>query len=141
MREMTPEERRAFLLDSPHTGKLASVKKDGSPHVTPIWYDLDGETIVFTTWHTSVKTANIRRDGRVSMCVDEEAPPFAYVIVEGQAELIEQAEDLLYWATRIATRYMGAAQGEAFGKRNAVPGEHLVRIHPTKWIAVTNISD
>jgi PPOX class probable F420-dependent enzyme len=138
---MTPAEARAFLLERPRTAKLASVRADGRPHVAPIWFDMDGDTIVFTTWHTTVKAANLRRDPRVALCVDDDAPPFAFVLVEGTAEILEDLEELRRWAASIAGRYMGAEQAEAFGRRNGVPGELLVRVTPTKITAQANISD
>ena len=66
---------RDFLTSQPRTGKLATTRADGSPHVTPIWFVLDGDEIVFTTHHTSVKARNIARDPRVSLCIDDERPP------------------------------------------------------------------
>ena len=141
MQEMTFQEYKQFLLQTHHTGKLATVRKDGRPHVVPIWYDLDGDTIVFTTWHTSVKAANMHRDPRVSICVDDENPPFTFVLIEGIASLEADAEDLLHWTRRIAGRYMGAELAETFGKRNAVAGELLVRVKPTKIIARKGIAD
>ncbi len=141
MQEMTAEERRSFLLAGHRTGKLATVRQDGSPHITPIWFTLDGEEIVFTIWHTTVKAANLRRDPRVAFCVDDDTPPFAHVIVEGDAVIDEHAPDLLHWTTAIAARYMGAEQAESFGKRNAVEGELLVRVAPTKVLAFKGISD
>ena len=141
MENMTSEEIRRFLLENHRTGKLATVREDGRPHVVPIWYDLDGDTFVFTTWHTTVKAANMRRDPRVCICVDDEEPPFAYVQIEGVARLEEKAEELLHWATLIAGRYFGPKQAESYGKRNAVEGELLVRVTPTKIIARKNIAD
>ncbi len=141
MARMTPEEIRSFLLERARTGKLATVRADGRPHVAPIWFDLDGETLIFTTWHESVKAVNLGRDPRVSICVDEETPPFAFIIIEGTASISTDPADLLHWATRIAGRYMGAELAEAYGKRNGVPGELLVRITPTKIVAQKNISD
>jgi hypothetical protein len=67
--------------------------------------------------------------------VDDERPPYAFVQVTGAAEVSERAPDLLTWTTRIGARYMGAAQAEAFGRRNAVEGEFLVRVTPTRVIA------
>jgi len=134
MQTMTADEARAFLLERPRTAKLATVRADGRPHVAPVWFDLDGAQLVFTTWHTTVKAANLRRDPRVSLCVDDEAPPFAFVIVEGIVALSENLDELRAWATRIAGRYMGAAQAAAFGARNGVPGEILVRVQPTRII-------
>src|SRR6187455_3531301 len=83
MQEMSPAQYRAFLLERPRTAKLATVRADGRPHVAPIWFDLDGDMLVFTTWHTTVKAANLRRDPRVSLCIDDDMPPYAFVIVEG----------------------------------------------------------
>ena len=141
MRHMTRAESLAFLLERPRTAKLATVRADGRPHVAPIWYDLDGEIVVFTTWHTSVKGANIRRDPRVSLCVDDDAPPFAYVLFEGVASLSDDLAALRHWAARIGGRYMGAELAESYGARNGVPGELLVRVTPTKIVAQAGIAD
>jgi PPOX class probable F420-dependent enzyme len=141
MRQLTPSEARAFLLERPRTAKLASVRADGRPHVAPVWFDLDGDALVFTTWHTTVKAANIRRDPRVSLCVDDDDPPFAFVLVEGVATLSDDLKELQRWATRIAGRYMGADLAESYGRRNGVPGELLVRVTPTKIVAQAAISD
>jgi PPOX class probable F420-dependent enzyme len=141
MQEMSPEQYRAFLLERPRTAKLATVRADGRPHVAPIWFDLDGDTLVFTTWHTTVKAANLRRDPRICLCIDDDTPPYAFVIVEGVATLSENQDELLRWATSIAGRYMGSDQAEAFGRRNGVPGELLVRVTPTHVVAKTKISD
>lgn len=141
MQQMTPQAYKDFLLQTAHTGKLATVRADGRPHVAPIWFDMDGDDILFTTWHTSVKGMNIARNGRIALCVDDEKPPFAYAIIEGTATLTDDPAQLLYWATRIAGRYMGADLAESYGKRNGVPGELLVRVTPSKILAYTGISD
>jgi PPOX class probable F420-dependent enzyme len=141
MQAMTPEQYRAFLLERPRTAKLATVRADGRPHVAPVWFDLDGDTLVFTTWHTTVKAANLRRDPRVSLCIDDDMPPFGFVIFEGIAALSEDPAELLRWAASIAGRYMGSDQAEAFGRRNGVPGELLVRVTPTRVVAKAKVSD
>ena len=140
MQKMTPDEIKTFLAAGTRTGKLATVRADGRPHVAPIWFVLDGDDLLFNTWRTSVKAKNMLRDNRVSICVDEEAPPFAFVIVEGTAVLLENDPDTLRWATQIGGRYMGADQAAAFGKRNAVPGEYLVRVTPAKIIAQKDVA-
>jgi hypothetical protein len=63
------------------------------------------------------------------------------VIFEGTAEIDEDAAELRRWAGSIAGRYMGAGQADAYGARNGVPGELLVRVTPTRVIAKTGISD
>jgi PPOX class probable F420-dependent enzyme len=141
MQKMTPDEYRSFLLHRTRTAKLATVRADGRPHVAPVWFVMDGDNVIFTTWHATVKAMNLRRDPRVCLCVDDEAPPFSFVQIEGTATLSEDLDDLRHWATRIAGRYMGADQAEAYGRRNGVPGELLVRVAPTKILAQKNIAD
>ncbi|MCA9896736.1 MAG: PPOX class F420-dependent oxidoreductase [Anaerolineales bacterium] len=136
MQKMTKTEAYAFLASGTRTGKLATVRADGRPHVAPIWFVLDGDDLIFNTWHESVKGKNLVRDGRIALTVDEESAPYAFVLVEGTVEIIEDdPAECLKWATRIGGRYMGADQAEAFGKRNSVPGEYLVRIKVSKLIA------
>lgn len=140
MEEMSVAERRSFLLYGTRTASLATVRADGRPHVAPIWFDLDGDTVVFTTWHATVKARNIRREPRVSLCVDDGEPPFAFVLIEGTARIDERDPDLRYWATRIAGRYVGAELAESYGERNSVEGELLLRVTPDKIVARKNVS-
>lgn len=141
MDEMTAAERRSFLLKGTRTGKLATTRPDGRPHVAPIWFTLDGDTLIFTTWHTTVKAKNLEANPQAALCVDEETPPFAFVLVEGGVTIEKEAPDMLRWTTEIAGRYMGAGQAEAFGKRNAVAGEWLIRLKADKIIARKGIAD
>jgi hypothetical protein len=76
----------------------------------------------------------------VSLCVDDEAPPFTYVKVDGTVTFSDDLDELRQWATRIGGRYMGEAQADAFGARNAVPGELLVRLSPTTIIGEDDIA-
>jgi len=140
-RQMTADETRVFLLQGKRTGKLAVVRVDGRPHVTPTWFTLDGDDLVLTTHRTSQKAKAIRRDPRVALCVDDQAPPYSYVMVEGAATLSDDLDELRRCATAVGARYMGADRADEFGARNAVPGELLVRITPTRVIAHADISD
>ncbi|MFJ6778931.1 PPOX class F420-dependent oxidoreductase [Streptomyces yangpuensis] len=143
-KKMTQEEWRAFVSRSTRTGKLCTVREDGSPHVAPIWFVLDGDSFVFNTGKDTVKGRNLARDGRVALCVDDDRPPFSYVVLQGRAEISGYADDadgMLAWATRIAARYMGEEESEAYGRRNAVPSELLVRVPIDKVIAVAGIAD
>jgi len=71
-REMTPEEIRAFLSHGTRTAKLATSGPSGQPHVMPVWFALEGEELLFTTWGDSVKGRNLRRDPRAAIVVDDE---------------------------------------------------------------------
>lgn len=141
MSEMTTAEYRSFMLDRARTASLATVRADGRPHVAPVWFDLDGDTLVFMTGEGTVKGRNLLREPRVSLCVDDEQPPFHFVLIEGSAEPADDDPDKLYWSTRIAGRYMGEELAESYGRRNAVPGELLVRVRPTRIVAQKNIAD
>ena len=77
---MTEQEWGAFVMDGTRTAKVATAREDGRPHVLPVWFVLDGEDVVFTTSATSVKGAALRRDGYACLCVDDQAPPFSFVI-------------------------------------------------------------
>jgi PPOX class probable F420-dependent enzyme len=139
--KMTDEEWRAFVSAGTRTAKLATVRADGSPHIAPIWFVLDGSDLLFNTGKETVKGRNLARDGRVALCVDDERPPFSFVTVQGSAEISEDPEELLRWATTIAERYVGPAEAEAYGRRNGVPGELLVRVTVEKVVAYGGVAD
>ncbi|MFF9392321.1 PPOX class F420-dependent oxidoreductase [Streptomyces griseoluteus] len=139
--KMTDEEWRAFVSHGTRTGKLATVRADGSPHIAPIWFLLDGDDLVFNTGEETVKGRNLARDPRVALCVDDERPPFSFVVLNGQARLSEDLDEIRRWATRIAARYMGEDRAEEFGARNGVPGELLVRVHIDHVVAVQDLAD
>jgi PPOX class probable F420-dependent enzyme len=138
---MSDDERRAFLLEGTRTAKLATVRVDGRPHIAPVWFVLDGDVLVFNTGASTVKGKALARDPRVTLCIDDERPPFAYVIIEGTAEIDTNLDDMLTWATRIGGRYMGADRAEEFGRRNAVDTELLVRVTPSRMLTETGVSD
>ena len=139
-REMSSDEWHAFLSHGTRTAKLGTIRRDGRPHVVPVWFVLDGDDLVFTTGAGTVKGRALRRDGRVCACVDDERPPFAYVMVQGRASLSEDVDELLRFATAIGGRYMGAERAEEFGRRNAVPGELVVRVTAERVITNADVS-
>ncbi|MEU8383743.1 PPOX class F420-dependent oxidoreductase [Streptosporangium sp. NPDC048865] len=141
MEKMTGAEWRQFVMTGTRTGKLGVVRADGRPHVTPIWFVLDGDDVVFTTHGNGVKGRSLRRDPRVVLCVDDETPPFSYVMIEGLVTLSADPDELLRWATEIGGRYMGRERAEEFGRRNGVPGEWLVRIRVEKVIAERDLAE
>jgi len=75
------------------------------------------------------------------MCVDDSRPPYSFVQVQGVATVSEDPQDVRDIATRTGGRYMGAERAEEFGRRNAVPGELLVRLRPTHVVARADIAD
>jgi PPOX class probable F420-dependent enzyme len=147
MTEMSKAEIGRFLTKGTFTAKLATVKEDGSSHVVPIWFVLEKKSrdkvgnIIFTTGSTSVKAINIQRDNRISICIDDQIPPFSFITIFGTAKIYPyKQKEVLKWATKIAERYMGKSNAEAYGKRNSEEGLVLVIIKPTKIIAEKDIA-
>lgn len=136
---MTEEQARAFLSAGRRTGKLATTRADGRPHVAPVWFVLDGPDLVFMTGADTVKGRTLRRDPRAALTVDLEEPPYAFVIVEGRVEISEDLAGMLPLSIAIARRYVPESEVEAYGRRNAVEGELLLRLRPEKILAVDDM--
>jgi len=126
------------------TAKAAVTRSDGHPHVTPVWVALDGRgeaaEVLFTTVETSTKGRALRRDPRISLCWDDDRPPFSFVTVLGTARLVDDLDDVRRWAAVIGGRYMGADRAEEYGRRNGVPGELLVRVTVDRVVAVVDVA-
>lgn len=141
MHKMTTEEWRAFVATGARTGKFATVGADGTPAITPVWFVLDGDTLAFTTGGSTAKIKNLRRSPRAALCVTDDEPPFSYAELRGGVTLSDDLDELLRIATAAGEKYMGPEQAEEFGRRNGVPGELVVRLHPTKIHAYGGITD
>ncbi|WP_375477230.1 PPOX class F420-dependent oxidoreductase [uncultured Jatrophihabitans sp.] len=138
---MTADERGAFLLGGTRTGILSTVRADGRPHAVPVWFVLDGDDVLFMTGGDTVKGRNLRRTGQAVLTVDDGRPPYAFVTVTGRVELSDDVAAMLPWSIAMGERYMGADKAEEFGRRNAVPGELLVRIVPDRIVAMAAVAD
>jgi PPOX class probable F420-dependent enzyme len=139
-RTMDDGEWRAFVSEGTRTGKLATTRHDGRPHVVPIWFVLDGDDFVFNTGEHSIKGRSLARNGLAALCVDDERAPYAFVSVTGTVTITTDRDDLRRWATAIGARYMGAERAEEFGERNAAEGELLVRLHADHVFAQSDIA-
>jgi PPOX class probable F420-dependent enzyme len=140
-RPMDDAEWRAFVSEGTRTGKLATTRHDGRPHVVPIWFVLDGDDFVFNTGAHSIKGRAVRRNGLAALCVDDEHPPYAFVSVTGTVAISSARDELLHWATLIGGRYMRAERAEEYGRRNAAVDELLVRLHADHVFAQTGVAD
>lgn len=123
---------RRFLAP-PRLARLATTNADGSPHVVPVWYLMEGDTFLITTRTGRVTARNIQRDNRVAMVIDteENSPHCPCVIVEGRAAMApEQAERV---AREVALRYLGPEAGAAYAEKMlADHGRSAFRVWPEK---------
>jgi PPOX class probable F420-dependent enzyme len=140
MRKMDATEVMAYIDEKPRTAHLATVRADGRPHVATIWVVRDGDDIVFTTWHTSVKGKNLARTGQAALSLDDQADS-SYVAIEGTVTIDEDPAVVRIWATRLGGKYMGEDRAEEFGKRNGVPGEVTCRLRPTHLSGARGVTD
>jgi PPOX class probable F420-dependent enzyme len=133
-----------FLSGGTRTAMLGYLVADGGPLAAPVWFVVDKGELVFNTGRESAKGHALDRDSRVVACVDDPHPPYSFVAecraAKKEASVHDGAEDLLEIATRIAERYMGAHRAKEFGQRNAVFGELVVRVRPTKVNSAFNIA-
>ena len=119
MKPMTESEWQAFLRAGTRTGKLAFVLPSGRPTVAPVWVVLEDDGVIRgQTTKASAKAKAFARDARASLIVDLEAPPYAFVRVDGEIALDEDPAEVRRIATATGARYMGADRAEEFGARN-----------------------
>jgi PPOX class probable F420-dependent enzyme len=141
MASLSDDRVRGFLSEGTRTGKIAWVAANGAPHVAPIWFVIDGDDLVFNTGAETGKGRALAREGRASLVVDDQTPPYSFVKVDGTISLSDDLDEVRRLAALIGGRYMGADRAEEFGERNGVPGELLVRLHPTNVTAAFDLAD
>lgn len=138
---MTGDEWTTFLLARPRPAVLATTRSDGRPPAAPIWIDVEQGAVWFNTGADTVKGRNLARSGVATICVQDDQPPFSFVVVEGTVELIDDLDLVRGWAARLGGRYMGADRADEYGARNGVPGELLVKLTPTKVVSAVDVAD
>jgi PPOX class probable F420-dependent enzyme len=99
------------FLKGRHVAVLGTNSANGAPVLTPIWYIYRDGRILMRTGKESVKTRNIERDPNVTVCVQDERPPYASVTVYGQGSVEPETPGL---AKDMATHYLGAVGGQGY---------------------------
>ncbi len=100
------EEQKRFFTEGKNFVFLATLMKDGSPQVTPVWVDLDGNHILVNSEQKRVKTRNVRRDPRVAVSVQEPGNPYRYLEVRGRVVEIA-TEGATAHIDKMAQKYLG----------------------------------
>ncbi len=128
---LAKEEIASFLAER-RNAVLGTIRKDGSPQLNPMWFHWTGEVFYISTTRARFKYDSIRRDPRVTLCIDD-ATGFKTVIVEGRADVIE---DDIWGPTRtIVEKYVEAGHVEARMARMRTEPRVLLVIRPEKWIS------
>ncbi len=127
---MLSDEQKKFFR-KPNFGHLATLEPDGSPQVTPVWIDVDGDFILINTAKGRKKVRNVERDPRVSVEVVEQENPYSMLSVQGTVVDIT-ADGADAHIDAMAKKYLGQ---DTYPFRQ--PGEErlIMRIQPEKVIA------
>jgi PPOX class probable F420-dependent enzyme len=121
---LTEEDREMFRAKN--FGHLATLMPDGSPQVSVVWVDVDGDTIVVNTAEGRVKTENMRRDPRVAMSITDHADPYTRLVIRGTVVEMthEGAADHI---DMLAKKYMDR---DGYWAHDPAKARVLVRIRP-----------
>jgi PPOX class probable F420-dependent enzyme len=139
--EMTLDARRAFLTEGTRTAVLATIRDDGRPHAVPIAFVLDDDDILFLTNAETVKGRDLLRDPRVTLVVDEEVPPFAFVMIEGTAITSREVGNVEQLARRISQRYDAGEGMDEFVRFAREELGMLVRVAASRIVALERVGE
>lgn len=125
MAGLTDDQAQLFL--NKNFGSVATLRKDGTAQVTPVWLDYEGGEIVLNTAYGRAKERNLRRDPRVTVEVHDTKDPYRYVSVSGTAEFVDDGADA--HIDRMAMKYLGV---DTYPYRKASERRVIVRVRPER---------
>ena len=136
---MNAEQRRAFMAAGTRSAVMATTRADGRPHAVPVWYAMDGDDVLVNTGADTVKGRDLARDPRVALVVHDDRPPYAFVMVEGVAELLGEPEAVRAGSALIGRHYLDPQALDGWVAYATSPGKVLVRVRPTNVVAVDKV--
>ncbi len=127
MSQVIPDKYRD-LFSKRAFASLGTLMPDGTPQVTPVWVDLDGDLVVINTAKGRQKDRNMRRDPRVSLAIIDPDNPYRYLEIRGRvAEITEQGADA--HIDKMAKKYLGA---DKYPYRQASETRVMYKIQPER---------
>jgi PPOX class probable F420-dependent enzyme len=127
-----PEDTLQRFLDGRRNAVIATNRRDGPPQLSTVWYRWTGEVFHISTQQHLQKLVNLRRDPRVTLCIDDPAI-FTSVVVEGRAEVA--GGDIWEATQAIAERYLDRPRAERLMTRIRTQPRVLLVVHPEKWLS------
>ena len=137
---MSQDEWEAFISEGTRTGKLAIVLPSGRPSVTPVWFVYEDGVVRGQTVKTSPKAKAMAEEPRISLLVDMEVEPFAYVRLSGEVTFNDDPDEVRRVAGATGARYMGEDQRDAYAARNGGDDEVVWELRPTTVVAMDDIT-
>lgn len=129
--DLFSERQRRFISEA-RIGRLATVRRDGSPHIAPVWYRFEDGAFLVLTERGSQKHRNVEREPRVAFCIDDERPPYHTVIVRGLVAVVEAPGEA--WREALAIHYLGEEAGRRYARENPDTNNVMLRIVPEKVV-------
>lgn len=137
---MTAGRAREFLAEGQRSAILATVRADGRPHATPLWYVLDGDEILINVGADTVKGRAMAHEPRVTLTVHDDAPPYSFVMVDGTATFVTDPEQIRRDGLAIGKRYLPEEAVEGFVAYLTSPGKVSVRIKIDRLTGVDKVA-
>ena len=130
--EQMTDRQRKFVL-KPRIATLASLRGDGSPHTSPVWFRFEDGVFKVLVDRGSQKHRNVERDPRVELCIDDrERPPYHTVIVRGRARV--EPSPGPEWRKALAVHYLGEEMGAAYVQQNGGGEGMMLVIEPESYV-------
>jgi PPOX class probable F420-dependent enzyme len=124
-KKLSPQE--VELLNEAQIANVATVMADGTPQVTPVWIDTDGEHVLFNTAKGRVKHRNLVRNPKVAISVVDKNDPYRLVVLRGTAEFVDEGADA--HIDKLAKKYLGA---DTYPWRKEDEQRVIVKVTPEK---------
>jgi PPOX class probable F420-dependent enzyme len=139
--KLTDQEIAEFLGERCHLARIATVRADGAPSVVPVWFIFEDGKVLITPRKHSAFLANLRREPRVAITIDEDQGRYRKVLFEGKAEVLFEVGEDRRWDDvyrRIACRYIDEASADYYltetrDQPRALIGVDRARAKVTTW--------
>ena len=139
--KMSQEERLKFL-EKQISLQIGTINKDGSPHLTTMWYIYDGDNFIFHTYTKSQKIINLKKDSRITLLTEagSQYSDLQGIIVYGNAEIIngnDSLEEVIRYMEMVGQKYIKDEKGAQYieGMKLQAPKRSVVIVKPSKFIS------
>jgi PPOX class probable F420-dependent enzyme len=137
--KMSEAEVEAFL-DSTRTLQVASINKDGTPHLVAMWFArMDDGNLAFWTYGKSQKVLNLRRDPRLTVMVEsgDKYEELKGVTIYGRARIVDDRDEVLHFGEQVYERYWGPIDNDAVrdGVRTMGAKRVVIVVQPEKTVS------
>jgi len=112
------------VIKEPNISIVCTLRKDGSPHMTPVWHILYENFVFIVIEQSSVKAKNLRFDERISLCIATETKPQKWVQINGKALLSK--DNIPELVNLMSDNYLGKNEGIEYSKKVLIELDFIV---------------